>query len=179
MAANTRRRGGLRGGLIAGLFLIIPGAGAHPLPERAEGCDSIAEVPPRPEVDFLVDIQPQLALRCASCHTEISAGGFSVLAGQIKSTWLGEEESGAPSGFPGFRRVVPARPRDSLVFLRVHCENAGGPDNIIPRMPPGDRIEIALQALIHDWIANGAILRGATPGTRTDRQFMADFEPLR
>lgn len=164
---------------MAALLLAVPTPGAHAFDADAENCDSIADQPERPDADFLVEIQPQLQVQCASCHTDISAGGFSVLAARVKSTWLGDDEAGAPSGFPGFRRVVPGRPLDSLVFLRVHCANAGGPDNIIPRMPPGGALETSLQALIHDWIASGAVLRGSTPETTTDRQFVASFESLR
>jgi hypothetical protein len=146
----------------------------------AEGCVSLAAEPVRDYIDFYTDIQPILATRCASCHTTSSAGGLSLLPDAIRVGLLGDDETGAPSGYPGFRRIVPGDPAASLVFLRVNCANAGTPDAIIPRMPPGSTpTAVDLHALLHDWIAAGAILRSDIPSRRTDLSFRGGFEPLR
>lgn len=162
------------------LLLAFSDVGAWSWPDKAEGCLSLASVPVNYDVDFFADVQPLLEQRCASCHTSISLGGFNVLVENAKESMLGIDESGAESGYPGFRRIVPGDPQQSLVFLRINCSNAGTPDAIIPRMPPGPNpTGLDLQALMNDWIALGSIMRGGTPTTRTDRQFLGNFESLR
>ncbi len=147
---------------------------------EAEGCVSLASQPVRDYIDFYTDIQPILATRCASCHTTSSAGGLNLLPDAIRVGLLGDDETGAASGYPGFRRIVPGDPAASLVFLRVNCANAGTPDVIIPRMPPGGTpTAVDLHALLHDWIAAGAILRSDIPARRTDLSFRGGFEALR
>ena len=162
------------------LLCVAADLSAWSSPNKAEGCESLAPVPINYNVDFFADIQPLLEQRCASCHTSISLGNFNVLVENAKESMLGIDESGAESGYPGFRRIVPGSPQQSLVFLRINCSNAGTPDAIIPRMPPGPTpTDLDLQALMNDWIALGSIMRGSTPATRTDRQFLGNFESLR
>ncbi len=147
---------------------------------KAEDCSPLDAIAPNFQVDFYVEVQPLLQQRCGVCHTDLSLGGFNVLPNNAKLNLLGEDETGAPSGYPDFRRVVPGSPRQSLVFLRINCANAGTPASIIPRMPPGSTpTGIDLQALMNDWIATGAILRGTTPLNSTDRQFLGNFEAIR
>lgn len=144
----------------------------------AEKCDSLAGEPVRADLDFFVDIQPLVDARCAPCHTDFNFGGMNLRRENVKLSLLGANEAGAPSSYPGFLRVTPGDPLTSLVFLRLNCENAGSIDNQIPRMPPGGTTT-DLQALVHDWIALGAILRGDDEATRTDRTFLGTFDPIR
>jgi hypothetical protein len=144
----------------------------------AEDCDSLANEPVHVAIDFATDIQPLLDVRCAPCHTDGSFGGMNLRPENLKASWLGQDETGQPSGYPGFVRVTPGRPTASLVFLRLNCANAGSAMNPIPRMPPGGTTT-DLQALVHDWIALGAILRGTDAATTTDRMFLGTFDLIR
>jgi hypothetical protein len=161
------------------LAAFAPAAVADPHAIDAEGCDSLDAEPIHANIDFFEDIQPLIDVRCAPCHTQGSFGGMNLLPENIKANLLGADETGEPSGYPGFLRVTPGDPLASLVFLRLNCVNAGSPDNPIPRMPPPDGTGTDLQALMHDWIALGAILRGDDPAMRTDRMFLATFDPIR
>jgi hypothetical protein len=146
---------------------------------RAEDCDSLAGEPVNGSIDFYVDIQPLLEERCAPCHTQGSFGGMNLQAQNIREHLLGADGAGAASGYPGFLRVAPGDPAASLIFLRLNCANAGTAGNPIPRMPPPDGTGTDLQALIHDWIALGAILASDTPALQSERIFLGRFETLR
>lgn len=144
----------------------------------AQDCDSIANEPVRTDVDFETEIQPFLSgggsvsSFCSDCHTVSSRGGLNVLPQNVRVGLLGADEQGAVSAnYPEWRRVVPGHPRASLVFHRMHCDTFPG------RMPPGarngDAEFIRFQALMHDWIATGAIMDS------TDRRSSNGFEDVR
>lgn len=144
----------------------------------AQDCDSIATEPVRTDVDFEAEIQPFLSgggttsAFCTGCHTTLSRGGLNVLPENVRVAFLGADEQGAVSvNYPEWRRIAPGLPRASLVFQRVHCNDSPG------RMPPGasngDAEFIRFQALLHDWIATGAIMDS------TDRRSMDSFETIR
>ena len=145
----------------------------------AENCDALDEQPIHADVDFFVDVQPLVSARCAPCHIDISSGGMNLRPENIKASLLGADETGAPSSYPGYFRLRPGEPLQSLVFLRLNCANAGDAGNPIPRMPPPNGTGTDLQALVHDWIALGAILHGDTPETTTDRIFLGRFDVIR
>lgn len=145
----------------------------------AVDCDSLTTEPVYTHVDFTTQIQPLINLRCAPCHIDISSGGMNLRAENVKASLLGADETGEPSGYPGFLRLKPGDPGASLIFLRLNCENAGSAANPIPRMPPPNGTGTDMQALIHDWIALGAIMRGDTPETTTDRMFLGNFDLIR
>lgn len=142
-------------------------------------CDALDAEPIHAQVDFATQIQPLIQQRCAPCHIDISSGGMNLRAERVKASLLGPDQTGAPSGYPGFLRVTPGDPQASLIFLRLNCANAGSDANPIPRMPPSGHTGTDLQALMHDWIALGAIMRGDTPETTTDRIFLGRFDPIR
>jgi hypothetical protein len=163
-------------------WLLVAASAIPPAAGRsidAEDCDSLASEPVSNTIDFHVDIQPLLDERCAPCHTQGSFGGMNLQAQNVREHLLGASGGGAASGYPGFLRVAPGDPAASLLFLRLNCTNAGTVDNPIPRMPPPDGTGTDLQALIHDWIALGAILRSDDPALRSDRVFLGRFETLR
>lgn len=146
----------------------------------AEGCAALGAVPVREGAEYYADLAPLLAEHCGGCHITLSLGGFNLADDQARLALLGADESGAAAGYPGWRRVVPGDPAASLVFLRVNCANAGTPGAIIPPMPPGAvPAPLALQAMVHDWIAAGAIMRGMGPAQQTDLRFRTGFEALR
>lgn len=162
-------------------FAILTGVGWLDGPHgiAAEDCDPLVAEPIHAQVDFFAEIQPMIDVRCAPCHTQGSFGGMNLRPENIKENLLGADETGAPSSYPGFLRVTPGDPLASLIFLRLNCDNAGSADNPIPRMPPPDGTGTDLQALVHDWIALGAILRGDDPSMQTDRLFLGRFDPIR
>ena len=144
----------------------------------AQDCDSLATEPVRTDVDFETEVQPFLtgsattSAFCTGCHTSLSRGGFNVLPENVRESMLGADEQGAASiNFPTWRRVVPGQPRASLVFQRVHCND--GPGRMPPGAANGDAEFIRFQALLHDWIATGAIM------DTTDRRSMDSFESIR
>lgn len=146
---------------------------------HALDCDALDAEPVHASVDFAAQIQPLIEQRCAPCHTSISSGGMNLRVENVKASLLGVDETGTPSSYPGFLRVTPGDPAASLIFLRLNCDNAGSASNVIPRMPPPDGTGTDMQALMHDWIALGAILHGDSPETTTDRIFLGRFDPLR
>lgn len=66
---------------------------------------------------------------------------------------------------PQVKRVVPGDARASLFFQKINCitPDVGG------RMPPGGHLPSALQALIFDWIEQGAY--GENPNDPAERDF--------
>lgn len=158
----------------AGLFaaLLIPGLAA------AQSCQSIDGIPVTYNVDFSV-LQGILDANCSGCHSSGSgSGNFLIRFDVVRQQLLGPPpENGQPasSTYPGFRRVVPGRPELSLFWLKLNCNIGPG-----GQMPIGGSLSLAEQALFHDWIRGGAIMRGdgiTDPGT--DRRFVDDFEAYR
>jgi hypothetical protein len=76
---------------------------------------------------------------------------------------------------PSVLLADPGNPRDSLFFQKINCDapDAGG------RMPPGGHVPIALQALIYDWIDQGAYGESAEDPIQRDFIFRNRFEALR
>lgn len=145
-------------------------------------CDDISAIPARYDIVFETDIQPLLGgvpgaptPYCQSCHVLSSSGGMNVAPANIRLAWLGADESGQESlNFPPGKRIVPGRPELSLVYQRIHCDDA--PPGRMPPGHPGGAIDppfLQLQALMHDWIALGAIMADS------DRRFVGDFETIR
>ena len=66
---------------------------------------------------------------------------------------------------PQVKRVVPGNARSSLFFQKINCST---PDVGI-RMPPGGHVPAELQALIFDWIEQGAY--GENPNDPAERDF--------
>lgn len=69
-------------------------------------------------------------------------------------------------------RVRPFEPLASSLFLKVNCETPP----FGSRMPLGGSPSPELQALIHDWIASGALMP-QSPGAV--RLFIGNFESIR
>jgi len=165
----------LRSSLVALLALAA-------IPAHAQStCDSIANEPVHYDVVFERDIQPYFGgvvsmtiPRCETCHVSGSAGGMNLAPANVRLELLGADGNGEPSlNYPSYRRIVPERPFASLVYVRIHCD-----DSPPGRMPPGangsmDPDFLRFQALVHDWIALGAIM------VDTDRRFIGSFESIR
>lgn len=148
-------------------------------PRAYAACDDIGGIAPRYDIVFEVDIQPLIGgvpgtPYCQSCHVSSASGGLNMAPANVRLNLLGPDETGQESlNFPPWKRIVPGRPTASLVYQRIHCD-----DSPPGRMPPGasgatDPQFLQMQALVHDWIALGAIMAD------TDRRFVGDFETIR
>lgn len=113
---------------------------------------------------------------CADCHT--TAGGTQTPAGNLD---LDPSESPSPyvnllnvasAEDPTLIYVIPGRPEESLLFQKVNCDTPG----VGGRMPyhgyPDGMTTLTpyQQALIYDWIAEGA------PSGTTDGFFRGTFD---
>jgi hypothetical protein len=166
---NTRRSMSCMRPFVAAVLLAYGATAA-----AVSGCASIEGEPVNEQVSFEADIQPRIDVTCSDCHTTSSEGGLNLRFDNVLNELLGPGETGVPSeGYPGYFRLRPGLPMQSLFFLRVNCENAGNPPVVIGTMPPFGGAPTDLMALIHDWIATGAIMANG------DRLFIGTFETIR
>ena len=141
------------------------GTGCGPLPDDLT-------TPIRYDVSFEGDIRAFIAAQCNTCHVNASSGGLNVSFSNARMNLLGAAETGTPSsGDPSLRRVRPFRPQDSLLFEKLNCASppVGGP------MPIGGSASVEFQALVHDWIAAGALMPDSPGG---DRLSVGTFEAI-
>jgi len=132
------------------------------------GCTRIADIPPDYAITYGAAIQGLFddyatnggSAGCIDCHfapPPMPSGGLDLSAG---ASW--GHLVGVPSGEDAsILYVVPGRPEESLLFRKVNCDTPG----VGARMPLdnyGGGLLPEQQALIYDWIANGAL-----PGTST------------
>jgi hypothetical protein len=101
-----------------------------------------ARAAPPADVSFTETIKPILAKRCFSCHgPDVENGGLRL---HKQETALAELESGG-------RAIVPGRPEESLLIVRVAS------DDEYERMPPeGKPLEPDEVAALRGWIEQGA-----------------------
>lgn len=133
------------------LFLLLPAlasAGANGL--GGEGCLDLRGGPINPQVDWQTQIKPIIneefeTGRCTSCH---NPGQFD---GELDLTDIGIDAiyKLLPPGY-----VVPGRPLDSPLFDKVNCDLPGYGGQRMPFQQ--NPLTAAEQALIYDWIAQGA-----------------------
>lgn len=119
---------------------------------QATGCDDLSGLPEAIAVDYRTEIQPIWEIRCANCHVNHSGSPSAQLD-------LNEEESWAalyamPSLIAEGRLMVrPGDPDASFLLEKLRCEQP----QVGERMPRGRLpIPLAEQALVRDWIAQGA-----------------------
>ena len=136
------------------------------------GCDDLSSVPITEGVDFDTQIRPLIAgamstYSCADCHQPNSPnGGLDLM-----------ETSNSPPAIEALaQRITERRPRESLFFNKINCAD---PD-FGSRMPlAGSPLPIEVQALVYDWIAQGA--RGTNPDGNevSDTVFRSGLESMR
>ena len=132
---------------------------------QSSGCTNLDAVPVQNTIDYQSAIQGIFDNHCIECHSGDPPlpGGLDLSAGGSWSHLF--DVSSAQD--PAFVRVVPNRPLQSLLFLKVNCSTPG----VGMRMPLGGLpLQDDEQALIFDWIAAGA------PSTVTDTVFRSGFE---
>lgn len=127
-------------------------------------CDDLGSIPEIPRVDFVAEVQPIFDRACGFCHG--FSGGLSLAPGESYEALYCQpnQGSGAP---PATLRVVPFAPEASWLLLRVSCDAEGDP---FFRMPQGSALATSDQALLRDWIAQGARLTA-------EDVFATGFEP--
>lgn len=74
------------------------------------------------------------------------------------------------------QRVLPGDPQRSLLLQKVACQR---PDVGMPMPPPSGHLPPALQALIHDWIEQGALGESAIDPIPRDFLFRDSLESRR
>ncbi|HEY6942041.1 c-type cytochrome domain-containing protein [Dokdonella sp.] len=146
----------------AGLALALAAARADA--GAPDGCTRIADIAPNYSITYGAAVQGLFddyatnggSAGCINCHEPPApTGGLDLTAGVSWGHLVG-----VPSGEDAsILYVVPGRPEDSLLFRKVNCDVPG----VGARMPLDDwggGLLPEQQALIYDWIANGAL-----PGT--------------
>lgn len=144
------------------------------LPKGGTNCTFLdpASNPIRYDVTFGGDIQPLLNTACLTCHINGSTNGFNVSQSNARLSLLGPNETGTPfTNVSTIFRVRPGLPLESGIFLKLNCEFPPVPYG--SRMPPGGA-SAELQALVHDWIASGALM----PEYGGERTFVGSFESI-
>jgi hypothetical protein len=142
LTATRRNKGIVRSAAIAALLVCAFDAAG-----QATGCDDLRGLPINFQVDWQADIKPifneLLGGRCTSCHNDGSPqGGLNLTDVPVDAIY----------------NIVPgiARPGDvasSFLFEKVNCDMP----TVGLRMPRGGApLSFEEQALIYDWIAQGA-----------------------
>ncbi len=122
-------------------------------------CDSLDAIAETPSVDYVTDIQPLWGFACTGCHKPNSANG-----GGLDLTPANSHQALASimsSQVPGRALVEPGSAMTSYLMEKISCENP----QIGTRMRPGSPMAPASQALVRDWINQGALL---SPGAQPD-----------
>ncbi|MCE3003763.1 MAG: hypothetical protein LW860_13850 [Xanthomonadaceae bacterium] len=158
--------------------------------QTASGCRELPDsgtTAIRYDVNYANDILPLMQFTvgvdgsglCQTCH--ISGGSANLNLGAsfarelliVDETTLletGRRASGQPTPppVPPVLRVKPGDPARSLLFLKINCASPG----VGSAMPSGT---LEFQALVHDWIAAGAIM---PPELGGDRISIGNFESI-
>jgi hypothetical protein len=130
--------------LLAGcLDAIGPEVGA-PLAARCIDEDSN----PGADVSFARDIRPLLTPRCTGCH---GPGGLGFEVARLDLTSYSALRAGGVTGGSGI--VVPGQPCESVLVQKI---GEGPPFGARMPLSGPPFLTDAQQALIHDWIAEGA-----------------------
>jgi hypothetical protein len=119
----------------------------------AENCDRLDGIPIIHGVQWS-EVWQALAeqANCTqNCHLGSQPAGDLDLSSERLAVYFLVEQPSAQAA--GLLRVEPGRPQRSLLYQKVACAE---PD-VGSRMPLGGHLPLELQALIHDWIAQGAL----------------------
>jgi len=164
-------------GAVLGLIVTLPAASTTP-----SGCTSIADIPPTYSgIQFGAAIEGiftnfnGMGNGCTDCHT--TNGGTNTPSGYLNldpsetSPWTNLVNVESPM-YPGLIYVVPNRPEQSLLFQKVNCDVPGGGGRMPDHGYPDGMTTLSpyQQALIYDWIAEGA------PAGTTDGIFRNGFD---
>ena len=98
-----------------------------------------------------------------NCHIGGSASGDLDLSSPVVSIYILVSQDSSQNNT--VKRVIAGDAKRSLFFTKVNCTSPG----VGNRMPPGGHVPTALQALIYDWIEQGAY--GEDPDEPATRDF--------
>lgn len=134
--------------------------------DAATGCDSAAGYPIYQNVEWSTLWQTLTAESSCTqnCHNGSAPAGELDLSNQNLAIYF---LVGQPSSQnPVVQRVIPGDPANSLLFQKVACVS---PD-VGSRMPPGGHLPLQWQAMVYDWIEQGAY--GENPEDPIPRDFI-------
>ena len=116
------------------------------------GCENLSAIIPFTQVSYSQNIQSIFnSGECLGCHS--GNGGTGGAAGLNLETLTSYQSLVSPS--VGTPRVVPGDPLNSVLFLKINCDNPG----FGSRMPMDlGTMSAVRQQLIFDWIRLGAPL---------------------
>ncbi|HJK96304.1 MAG TPA: PKD domain-containing protein, partial [Polyangiaceae bacterium LLY-WYZ-14_1] len=143
-------------------FPVTPGEAADQditvgLQSGGAACDDLSALPETPNVDYATQIQPLWSFACTGCHKPNSAngGGLDLTPANSYAALVNV----ASTQVPGLDLVAPGRPEESYLLEKIRCDNP----QVGNRMRQGDPMDPAEQALVRDWIAQGAPMTGRPP----------------
>ena len=166
--------------LAAGPAIAWPDRGDGLHPAAAAGgtqtlqCESLANAPFQPNANWDTQVYPLLAQRCVGCHAMAVPGArFNIVSGEPGLTLVSLLDASTDV-------VEPLRPRASTLFQRLNCALPGDQGWRMPRCfgATCNYWSAADQALIYDWIAQGA--RGDFKGSpQSDVIHVGGFDTIR
>ncbi len=120
-------------------------------------CDELSGFVETADVDYVSDIQPLWDFACAGCHKPNSANGGGLDLSPASS--FAALVNTMSTQVPGRRLVEPGSFALSYLSEKINCENP----QVGTRMRPGTPMDPASQALVRDWINQGAEMTLLTP----------------
>lgn len=111
------------------------------------GCVVLGDEEPYPPIDRTVEAVFQR--HCNGCHTgRVPSGDLDLAGGAGLFEPDGSERPSSTPACGGLPQVRPFEPEASCLWIVVR-------DGL---MPPGGKLPTADQEILHDWIAEGAVL---------------------
>ena len=113
-------------------------------------CDDLSEIAATPEVDYRTQIQPIWSRLCVGCHRPGSENGFGLNLTEDESH--GDLLRIVSQEVPGLPLVTPFDPDARYLMEKLRCWDP----QVGERMRPDSALAVEDQALVRDWIAQGA-----------------------
>jgi hypothetical protein len=136
-------------------------------------CQDLSAPPLNPNADWETQVFPALEA-CAACHlSEFPGSRIRIVPGSPELTLIDLLD-------PATDLVLALRPRDSVLMKRLNCDRLDQQEWRMPRcfVPPCNYWSAAQQALVYDWIDQGA--RGNFDGSpQSDIVFLDGAEGSR
>ena len=133
--------------LIFGALMASPAFAGGP-----SGCENLDAVVPFTQVSYSLNIQTIFnSGECLGCHS--GAGGTGGAGGLNLEMLTSYQSLLAPS--VGNARVIPGDPLNSVLFLKINCDDPGFGSRMPMDLGPMSAVR---QQLIFDWIRLGAPL---------------------
>ena len=135
-----------------GLALMVIGTSASAGNGPPAECDDLSAIAPFTQFRY-EQFQNIFNTSCTSCHPgNVGAGNLGLGDGFSYGALVGVPSDGLPS----ILRVAPGDPLQSMLFLKINCDD---PPGLGIRMPlGGSNLSATQQAFFFDWIGAGAPL---------------------